>query len=170
VAEIHATVERYRATRLERARNANFASSPFARVLEEGITLSELDELGTGDSVSDRRVNTIFDVAALYALSIPKDDFSDDELRQLSWHFLEFLRGEILGLELPSDADEILVRVLRQQFETFKGNTELYLAEQSGFARKIRTILRPLSELLSEARAVTFADEVDAFIVPQLVR
>jgi len=170
VAEIHSTVQRYRATRLERARNANFESSPFAQVLKDGITLSELDELGTGESAGDRRVNTIFDVAALYALSIPKDDFSDDELRELSWHFLEFLRAEILGLEHPTDADEILVRVLREQFETFKGNTELYLAEQSGFSRKIRTILRPLSELLSEVRAVTFADEVDAFIAPQLVR
>jgi hypothetical protein len=170
VTEIHATVKQYRATRLEQTRNATFAASPFARVLAEGIALSELDQPDSlGDGVG-RRVNTVFDVAALYALSLPKEDFSDDALRQLSRDFLEFVHSEVLSLEDPADADEVFEHVLRQQFETFKHNTDVYLAEQPGFARKIRTILRPLSELLTQLRAVTFADEVDGFIDLQRVR
>lgn len=170
VSEIHATVEQYRSTRLERTRNATFAASPFARVLEEGIALRELDQPDTSGDRLGTRVNTVFDVAALYALSVPKEDFSDDDLRQLSLHFLEFVHNEVASLEDPADADEVFEHVLRQQFDTFKRNTDAYLAEQPGFARKIRTILRPLSEVLNDLRAVTFADEVDGFIDLQRVR
>ena len=124
------------------------AEQALRRALDEGIDLQELVSV---DPAFIEKDATIFDIAALYALSRPKDQYSEDELVVLSSNMLSYLCDAIASMSDEEVDLPTLERVLATQFERFQDNAGLYLESQrEGFAAKIRAILRPLGNVLEQ--------------------
>ena len=138
---------------------AVFADSPLGRALESGIPLGELPTMVPG--LTGHRV-TLFDVAAFYALSVPKEEYSESRVRDLTINMLDYVVEAVTATE--SDPIPALTRILRGQYDAFRANTDAYLdVAGTTFARRLRTILRPLVEMLEDMRARDFAADVEAF-------
>jgi hypothetical protein len=138
-----------------------FDKTQLAGVLQSGLPLPELASVIEGFK---SRVATLFDVAAFYGVSVPKDLYSDLEVRTLVANLLGHVKREVERAEFEGDAVPVLEAVLRQQFATFTQNAELYLEhEGQSFARKIRTVIAPLEDLLEQLHLRDFAAEVNAF-------
>jgi hypothetical protein len=161
VGEITSTVDRRVAYFLEEEHAAAFDKSPFAEALAKGLSLGELGNIVAG--MKDRKV-TIFDVATFYAVSVPKQQHSDAALRQMVVNFLNYIKGEIDAIADASDAVPVFEKAMRAQFDTFRENVPAYLATMGPtFARRVRTVVRPLSESLAELHIRGFATEVEDF-------
>ena len=159
VREITETVARKNKIYHEEEQAITFADSPFGRSLEAGLTLGELNVVVP--EMAGRKA-TIFDVAAFYSFSLPREDYSEEAARDLMIDMLDYVADQISKTE--TDPAPVLLRVLRDQYDTFYSNTDAYLtAAGSTFARRIRTLLRPFAEMLEDARARDFAAEVDSF-------
>lgn len=161
VREVGESVERKMSNFVEEEVSISFEKSPLAQALERGILLGEIAEVIPG---MKGRKATLFDVSAFYAVSVPKGDYSDAALRTLSANILGYVKSEVEKVEDASDLIPVLERVLRSQFEDFRANSELYFdAVGNQFARKVRTLLRPLTELLDDLHMRELATEVEAF-------
>lgn len=138
----------------------NFASSPFGVDLERGIQLTELRQVVP--SFTDDLV-TIFDVAAFWAISVPKEDFQEDYLSAMTINFLELLKEEIFRLEDGDQRYSALEKVLRQQFQAFTKHRAAFI-ETGGsyFNRKFRIIVGALGDLLIDLPLPDFRAEVKA--------
>jgi hypothetical protein len=161
VNEVLDTVSRRIANYLEEEPAASFDKSPFADALSRGISLGELDSVVPG--MKGRRA-TVFDVAAFYAVSVPKVKYTDAALRDMIVHFLEYVRSQVEGIADPGEVTPVLEKTLRRQYADFHDNVPAYLdAMGPSFARRIRTILRPLSEMVADLHLRAFATEVEGF-------
>ena len=161
VAEINDAVRR-RIDRLRTEERAvGFNDSDFAKALEKGIPLPELETILKSGSIATA---TIFDVAAFYALSLPREHYSDGDLRELTLNLLAYLRSSIEECEDPGASVSVIGDVLARQFERFARNAAGYVASEGDvFKRKLSTIIRPLWELLDDLSLRPLATRVDEF-------
>lgn len=161
VREVTDAVDRKLVNFLDEEHAVSFEKSPLALALSRGIALGEL---GTVIPAMKGRRNSLFDLITFYAVSVPKGEYSDAMLRKLSANILAYLKAEVERIEDGKDVTPVLSHVLREQFDTYRGNVPLYLeAVGAPFARRIRTIVRPLSEMLDELHARELATEVEEF-------
>jgi hypothetical protein len=138
-----------------------FEKTQLAQVLLRGLPLPELASM---IPEFDGRVMTVFDVAAFFGVSVPKDLYRDEEVRTLVTNLVSLVRREVERAEFEGDAVPVLEKVLRQQFAEFQKNAAIYLEhEGASFARKLRTVIAPLEELLDELHLREFASEVNSF-------
>ena len=125
------------------------------------LSLNQIGEVVP--SMKGRRA-TIFDVPAFYAASVPPSEYSDARLRQLSEDILDYVVSEISRLEDPSEVLPQIEGFLKDQLPAFLGNVEFYRQDlQDPFMRKIRTILRPIEERISELGLTERAAELREF-------
>lgn len=163
VKQILSAVERMVSGARDGARSVSFKDTFLAEVLVNGIPLPELrQELPDFEG----RIITVFDVAAFYSISTPREQFSDGEVFTMVENFLGFLREDIAGVSDAGDTVDTLETYLRQQFETFRDNSSVFVAAEGiSFNRKLRTILRPLAVLADELQLRGFLKEINAFDV-----
>lgn len=135
-------------TFIEQEPGATFLKSPFGENIQAGIVLPQLGLIVEG--MAGRKA-TLFDIPAFYAASVPPAEFSDARLRQLSEDMFDYLVEEIQRIEDPSEVNPTLETLLSEQIAVFGQNANLY-KERLGapFVKRIRTILRPIEERLSE--------------------
>ncbi|MBX3100559.1 MAG: hypothetical protein KF761_13390 [Salinibacterium sp.] len=137
-----------------------YTSSPFGRDLARGIDLMELRQVIP--SFPDTAA-TIFDVAAFWAISVPKDDFQEDYLAAMSQNFLALLQEEVFRLEEGDQRYNVLEIVLRQQLQAFTQHFSAF-TEKGGshFSRKLRIIIGALGDMLINLPLPELRDEVKA--------
>jgi len=161
VQDVNEAVEHQIESFIEQTPGARFQSSPLYVKIREGIGLNQIGEVVP--SMKGRRA-TIFDVPAFYAASVPPSEYSDARLRQLSEDILDYVVSEISRLEDPSEVLPQIESFLKDQLPTFLGNVEFYRHDlQEPFMRKIRTILRPIEERISELGLTERATELRDF-------
>jgi hypothetical protein len=161
VARITDSVNRQIAKLQSESRTISFHDTPLADTLKNGIQLLELEQIITGMA---GKTTTLFDVTAFFGVSVPKESYSDLELRTLMTNLLDYLRTEVESAELAGDSIPVLEAVLRQQFDAFVENVPHYLEyEGARFARRIRTLIAPLADLVDELHLREFAKTVEAF-------
>jgi hypothetical protein len=160
VSQITESIERRVRNRMEEVRAASFEESEFAQSLRAGIALPELELVIP--ALQGQRF-TVFDVAAFYALTVPKDLYSDLQVHDMSADFLARIQEEVAALEDPEDALPVLERTLLDQLEKFEKNIPAY-RERDGkqFARKLRPVIRPLADLFDEKHVRAAAARVEA--------
>ena len=160
VREITESIERRVRVLLEEARTVSFADTRFAKSLQEGISLREL-EIVVPDLSGSRF--TIFDIAAFYALTVPKDLYSDILLHAMVEDFLALVRREVEALEDEAEALPVIQAVLLDQLTAFEKNIDAYIASSGlPFARKLRRILRPLGDVFNDLHLRESASRVEA--------
>lgn len=120
--------------------------SPLTKAIVAGIELTELRQIVPGLT---GQAATIFDVAALWAISAPKDDFQEDHLSSMTHNFLALVRDEVFRLEDGDQRYAVLEELLTAQFDTFAHHLAAY-REKGGpyFNRKLRIIIGALEDLL----------------------
>ena len=158
VTELTESIDRQARNKRDGARSVSFQETEFAASLKRGLRLPELGDVVP--ALVGKRL-TVFDVAAFYALTVPKDLYSELEIHTLVSNFLARVQVEIEAVE---DADQCLratEAVMSDQFQAFRTNVDAFM--QVGgpqFGRKLRPILRPLTSLFSELGLWDAADEV----------
>ncbi|GAA3207810.1 tubulin-like doman-containing protein [Microbacterium terregens] len=162
VRQITQSIERRMRTLMEEARTISFAQTPFARELQKGIPLPELEVIVP--ALKGARF-TIFDVAAFYGMTVPKDIYSDIQLHDMVADFLAHVRKEVDAVESNGDALPAIEALLLDQFTTFEMNIPALLdSDGLPFARKLRHILRPLSDLLDELHLRETVERVEQLV------
>lgn len=161
VADVLDVVEAALVTYVEESAAVTYAGSPLDVALRNGIHLDQLPEVVPG--MRDRRA-TLFDVAAFYALTVPKEEYFDTALRDLAVDIYQYTQSYVHRLEAPTEAVPVLTEVFFDQFRAFRANSEHYLTVAGApFARKIRTIIRPFGELARDLHMSELRAEVAAF-------
>ena len=147
---------------VEETNSASFAGSPIQRSLAAGIQLGELGETVPG--MKNRKV-TIFDIPAFYAVSTPKDELFEGILRDLSSNIIRYLIKEIERLEEPERVIPTIESLFTEQFLEFCTHVPHYQDVQGDiFVRKVRTILKPLVEIMRTQRIRGLAAEVNLYL------
>jgi hypothetical protein len=137
---------------------ASFLKSPLGKSILNGIALPELWNIVP--AMAERRA-TIFDIATFYAASVPKSEFSDARLRKLSENTLAYLLSEIERVEDDNEVVPSMRTILEDQMASYKENVALYISELgTPFAKRIRTILRPVGEMSTRLTLRKVFDEV----------
>jgi len=161
VTDVLEAVDRSITRFVEEEQAVTFKRSPLAETLNRGISLAELGNVVEG---MKGRKATIFDIPAFYAVSVPKSEYSDAALRALTVNIMNYVKEEVERLEDGSDVAFVLEALFNEQFDVFEENVAIYIEAQGlPFTRKIRTILRPLAEILYENSASGLARRVEAF-------
>ncbi|GAA1853163.1 tubulin-like doman-containing protein [Microbacterium koreense] len=160
VSEITRVIDRYARILREEARTVSFDDTRFARSLASGIALPELEEIVPALKGAHF---SLFDIAAFYALTVPKDLYFEEQVYDMVADFLRTVIDEIETVEDDGDARPVIERVLLEQFAAFEKNIGAYL-ESDGlpFTRKLRSILRPLVMTLDELHLRGAVDRVEA--------
>lgn len=146
VTDITASVDAFARRRREEAVTHSFAGTDFGKALAEGIFLPELGAkvvpaLGTA-------ALTIFDVAAFYAMTVPKELYFAEKVYSLVVDFLDRIREEVDAVEDEKDALPALESVLLSQLGRFEKNIPAYVAAGGDqFRRKLGPVLLPLAEM-----------------------
>lgn len=142
-------------------RAVTFADTTLARVLQDGIPLPELARV---IPAFEARKATLFDIAAFYAVSKPKEQYSEIELFTMTSNLLEYVRADVASLADDGADLSTFEQVVADQFDRFKGHIEVYLAaEGKGFGRKIRAIVRALVVLLDRTQLRDLGEAVEVF-------
>ena len=138
----------------------DFASSPFGQDLAQGIQVTELRQVVP--SFPDD-VATIFDIAAFWAISVPKDDFQEEYLAAMTRNFLALVQEEVFRTEDSDQRYSVLEDVLRKQFEAFTTHRAAFI-EKGGsyFNRKFRIIVGALGDMLIDLPLPELRAEVKA--------
>lgn len=161
VAGIIESVERQVAMLRQETRAVAFEDTSFARALTAGLPLPELASV---IPALKKRPLGLFDVVAFYAVSIPNDKYSDVEIRSIVHNFLDYLRSDVASLSDAEDDVPVMETVLREQFDRFAENLPFFVeSEGPAFVRKVRTMLRPLTDLADELHLRSFANELAEF-------
>jgi hypothetical protein len=136
----------------------DYASSPFGQDLATGVDLTELRQIVP--SFPDASA-TIFDIAAFWAVSVPKDDFQEEYLAAMTRNFLALVQEEVFRLEDGDQRYAVLEKVLRQQLEAFTTHMAAF-TEKGGsyFNRKLRIIIGALGDLLIDLPLPELRSEV----------
>lgn len=128
--------------------SASFLKSPLGEAVVSGVFLPELYELIP--ALSGRRL-TIFDIPTFYAASAPNAEFSESRLRLLTEDMLAYLLSEIRRIDDEGEAIPSLRWVLETQVGQYQENARIYIdALGNPFARKVRTVLGPLRDMVNE--------------------
>lgn len=138
--------------------NGDHLKSPLVKEIVKGIDLAEL--LQTVPALPSETA-TIFDVAALWALSAPKDEFQEEDLAAMVRNFLLLIKGEVFRLEDGDQRFAAFEEVVGAQFEEFATHLSAY-REKAGpyFNRKLRIIVGALGDLLIEMPLPALRDAV----------
>ena len=141
VATINESVRRTVQKERQSRRSITFAQSRLGRALDEDIDLQELVSV---DPAFIEKDATIFDIAALYALSRPKDQYSrrpNSSFCRQTCSVTSATPSRVCPTKRSGPLAHALQQVLATQFERFQDNAGLYLESQrEGFAAKIRAI------------------------------
>jgi hypothetical protein len=129
---------------------ATFAGSPLGEKMLGGIDLPELAKIVPA---MENRRKTLLDIPTMYAASVPKSEFSEVRLRQLTVDMLNYVMSEIRRVEDENKTVPTMEQVLVNVMKDFPENARLY-EQQFGqpFAKRIRTILGPVGDLAEELR------------------
>lgn len=140
---------------------ASFAKSPLGEAIFAGI---QLPELASVVPAMESRRATIMDVATLYAASVPKSEFFEARLRQLSENSLNYVLQEIGRVEDDNEVVPTMRAVLESQMLVYPENARLFIAYFGiPFAKRVRTIIRPVGELATRLQLRGVSDAVTAF-------
>lgn len=140
---------------------ASFLKSPLGLNIMDGISLPELGEVVRG--MSGRKA-TLLDIPTFYAASVPTAEFSDGRLRKLSENMLTFLSREIERIEDSGEVTPVLRTVLEEQLRLYPDNARIYVSELgTPFAKRIRTIMRPVTEFLTALHLKELTTQAAAF-------
>lgn len=161
VHEVHSTIERRLSLFLEAQQSASFGESPIATELRKGLTIPHLAYVIPG--MAGRPV-TMFDVPAFYAVSVPRDSYSDLLLHDLTSNILSVVHEEAVRIERVGEALPALAPLLLEQFRIFRENSKHYIETLgSPFSRKIRIVLKPFIDLVMDLRLYDIQTEVETF-------
>jgi hypothetical protein len=139
---------------------ASFTKSPLGSAILNGIVLPELATIVPG---MGNRPATLMDIATFYAASVPRSEFSEPRLRMLSENTWKYIQAEIERVEDENEVIPAMRKILEEQMRIFPDNVRLYLAEfGSPFAKRVRTILRPVGELATRLHLREVSDAVAA--------
>ncbi|BDZ47181.1 tubulin-like doman-containing protein [Naasia aerilata] len=160
VSRLREAVDRRIQATLAETSAVDYLSSPFGTALAHGVELTELRQVVPSfPSVGA----TIFDIAAFWAISVPKDHFEEEYLAAMTRDFIALIQEEVFRLEDGDQRYTVLEEVLRQQFREFTTHLSAF-TEKGGayFNRKLRVIIGALGDLLidlplSELRAEVYA-------------
>jgi hypothetical protein len=148
VREVNEAVFHQIDTFIEQEPGASFLKSPLATNIQAGIALPELHKVIP--AMAGRQA-TLFDIPTFYALSVPTSEFSDGRLRQLSEDIFTYLIQQIEKLEDSGELVPVLHSLLSEQIRIYSENADIYVRELGApFAKRIRTIIRPVGERLSD--------------------
>jgi len=162
VREITESVNEVTSQFLEANPGTTFAATPMAKSIDKGLVLTGLTDRVPG--LRGRKLS-ILDVPAFYAASAPNGEFTEDQLRDLSANIVGCVISELERIQDSDDSVAEINRLIRSQYEIFKDNSGYYIeALGKPFARRIRTILQPVSSSLKEMRLLTLANEIDEFV------
>jgi hypothetical protein len=158
VREITETVERRRRVLMDETRVVSFAQTRFAQTLSQGVSLPELER--EIPELAGTKF-TIFDIAAFYAMTVPKNLYFDVQLHDMVAQFLARVRFEIDAVEGAGDALPTLESTLLEQLTRFEAHLAHFSdTEGAPFIRKVRLILRPLESLFDELHLRDSANRV----------
>ena len=161
--DVAAAVDRRIKNYLEEKAAPTFKGSPFADALYEagGLPLAELKDVVPG---MEGRMVTLLDVPTFYAISAPKEEVSDHVLRRLTSSILRYVTEQIELVEEANQVDPALEELLRMSFREYQANWDAYRAMAGdAFARRVRTVLRPLYQFLDDRHMRDLAREVERF-------
>jgi Tubulin/FtsZ family, GTPase domain. len=146
VSELTKSVDRRMEAALADGTYGDHLKSPLVKELLQGIDLAELRQVVPA---FPSETATIFDVAALWALSAPKDDFEEEYLAAMVHNFLVLIQDEVFRLEDGDQRYAALDEVLTDQLSKFEKHLAAH-REKGGpyFNRKLRIIVGALSDLL----------------------
>lgn len=162
VSELNAVADHAFANYLETDRATNFKDSPFARALESGLALGQLRR--TIPEFAHRKA-TVFDLASFYAMSVPKDQYSEELLRKLVHNMLMYIKEQVDRVEDPGEAVTVLETLYRSQFDTYRRNHPLFVEHMGEpFVRRIITILRPFGSLTDNLRMRELSGQVQEYV------
>jgi len=160
VSEVNTAVDHKIETFIEEEPAAAFLKSPLGKAFMGGIELPELGEVIPG---MKNRMATILDVSTFYAASVPTAEFSDARLRKLSESLLRYMTSEVRRIEDPGEVVPVMETIMTRQVQTFSTNVEAYLETMGKpFAKRIRTIMRPVTELLTGMHLRSLHEEASA--------
>jgi hypothetical protein len=140
---------------------ASFEKSPLGEKILGGIEIPELADVVP--AMRDRR-KTLFDIPTMYAASVPKSEFSELRLRQLAVDMLAYVMSEIERVEDENKVVPAMREVLVNAMQEYPQNARLYVSEfGTPFAKRIRTIIGPVSDLARQLRISDVTEAITAF-------
>lgn len=160
VSEVNTAVNHKIETFIEEEPAASFLKSPLGSSIMKGMDLPELPHVIPG--MRDRMA-TILDIPTFYAASVPTAEFSDARLRKLTENLLRYVSTEVRRIEDPGEVVPVMETIMRSQLDAFEVNTKAYLDTMGQpFAKRIRTVMRPVTELLTELHLRPLHDKASA--------
>lgn len=158
VSDVYRAVEHRITDFIEDEPASSFVLSPLGAAIFAGISLPELADIVP--EMRNRRA-TLLDMVTFYAASVPRSEFSEPRLRKLSENTWKYVLDEIERVEDENEVVPTMRLILGDQVEIFAENVDFYLTTfGTPFAKRIRTILRPVGELATRLHLREVADRM----------
>ena len=136
---------------------ASFMKSPLGRSIMEGIYMPELPEVVP--AMRGRKAS-LLDIPTFYAASVPTAHFSDARLRKLTENMFTYIRREVERVEDSGEVVPVLQAILGEQLAVFPQNAQIYIDHfGTPFAKRIRTVMRPMTDLLTSLHLRGLSEE-----------
>jgi len=150
---------------VERKRNiVNYKDSQFFKGLEK-LELEEIsNELKKEKSGDGALKMSIFGIAMAYKVTMPPDEFIDEQGQVLLETIMETLYEQVTKLCPENERNSIYAELIERQLETFKQNVGLYEKKYPTVIKEyLERLLNVVIEALREKGLTDAADKVDDY-------